>query len=495
MKSHRYVTAIVLFLNISVVSLVMAICITVYAESENRSAVIHKVSEAELQKAIDDLKSESEAVRYDAVDVLAQSNDPQVVPYLIDVVKNDSGDMRIKAVQALGESRDPRAVNVLMEALNDDYWVMQDEAVRALGQIKSRRAVSLLIDKLDTADSSLKQEAAWALGEIGNSTAADELITALADPEISRDAAVALLKIGEPASEVLIRALKNENVESRKWSACILGKMKITEAAPSLVILLSDNDIEVRCSARYALNKINDASVVPLLVAELDNPVSKNYAHDILAQLGRRAAPQLIQLLHDTRYSIYARQILASMAPLVFDDLIAQLSPANPVVNTCIVDIFVRSGDTIVPFLVKEVDNEDPFVRVHIIEALGEIRAPQALEALMQAVYDHNHTVRVYAAAALGKLGDPRAIPVLQDALNDEYWVIRFKAASALGSIDQPSAVQPLIEALRDYDVRVTDEASWGLSQITGIRLGRDYNAWRDWARNESNDAPIPSNY
>ena len=65
--------------------------------------------------------------------------------------------------------------------------------------------------------------------------------------------------------------------------------------------------------------------------------------------------------------------------------------------------------------------------------ALGRLGSPLAVDALLDAVADHEPTaLRVTAAQALGALGALRAVPVLADLVGDPAPWLAHTAAAAL---------------------------------------------------------------
>ncbi|NTV00420.1 MAG: HEAT repeat domain-containing protein [Methanoregulaceae archaeon] len=70
--------------------------------------------------------------------------------------------------------------------------------------------------------------------------------------------------------------------------------------------------------------------------------------------------------------------------------------------------------------------------RLGIIEALGEIRSPEAVDPLIPLLKDESNEIRWEAALALGEIGDTRAIPPLKEALSDKDRYVRYGASAAL---------------------------------------------------------------
>ncbi len=135
----------------------------------------------------------------------------------------------------------------------------------------------------------------------------------------------------------------------------------------------------------------------------------------------------------------------------------------------------VGIGAPAVPALIealKDKDN-DLYIRGNAAYALGEIKDPQAVPPLIEALKDEDLVVRRVAAYALGKIKDPLAVPPLIEALKDEDlvvrregWRVRLAAVHALGQIKDPRAFEPLIEALKDADTDVRQNAAYALGMI-----------------------------
>ncbi|MBU0599172.1 HEAT repeat domain-containing protein [bacterium] len=104
--------------------------------------------------------------------------------------------------------------------------------------------VDELIQELKDEDSDVRENAAKALGEIKDARAVEPLIAALKggeDPCVRWNAARALEKIGTPAVEPLIAALKDEDSSVRVNAEFSLGRIG-TPAAEPLIAALKDKD-------------------------------------------------------------------------------------------------------------------------------------------------------------------------------------------------------------------------------------------------------------
>ena len=122
-------------------------------------------------------------------------------------------------------------------------------------ELKANKYVEGLINALKDKDPIVRGDAAEVLGKIGDSRAVEPLIEALKDI-VQFIAIESLGKIGEPAVEPLIKALKNKDTLIRSGAARALGKIRDKRAVEPLTEALKYGDIFVRSAAAEALEKI-----------------------------------------------------------------------------------------------------------------------------------------------------------------------------------------------------------------------------------------------
>ncbi len=95
-------------------------------------------------------------------------------------------------------------------------------------------------------------------------------------------------------------------------------------------------------------------------------------------------------------------------------------------------------GQAPIDQLIKELHHPDRNVRLGIIEALGDIHAPEAVPALIALLEsDRRAEIRWAITLALGDIGDQQAVPSLRRALRDQDKYVRYGAAIALDRLNQ----------------------------------------------------------
>ena len=104
-------------------------------------------------------------------------------------------------------------------------------------------------------------------------------------------------------------------------------------------------------------------------------------------------------------------------------------------------------------------------VRMEAAVALGELKAEEAIDLLLERLDDEDEGVRAAAAVALGSIGDQSVIPALVNQLKDESEVARGGAAEAL-ILFEAHAVDAVIGSLSSPDAVFRDELVHVLTEI-----------------------------
>lgn len=118
--------------------------------------------------------------------------------------------------------------------------------------------------------------------------------------------------------------------------------------------------------------------------------------------------------------------------------------------------------------------HEDSMVRWMAAYVLRKRRAPEAIDALWQALNnDSTRFVRQQSAVALGKIGTPLVFAPLIEALNyDRDQGVRQACAIALGNLGMPSAMEEIARVLeREENIFVKWECIIALGQLGDTRV------------------------
>lgn len=198
--------------------------------------------------------------------VLEEERVKDEIEIQIDLLKDQDWAVRREAVITLGEMGDERCVEPLVRSLRDGDWQVREVAIEALGMVGSP-AVELLIKQLRDWD--IRKYAIKALGKIRDERVLEPLIAQLRSDEFKEDATDALVELGQPAMETLVKALKDKDENVRKQAVIALGRIQDPAAVDALIEMLQDRDWFTRLTAAAALEKIGDErgrdAIKPLL--------------------------------------------------------------------------------------------------------------------------------------------------------------------------------------------------------------------------------------
>jgi HEAT repeat protein len=136
----------------------------------------------------------------------------------------------------------------------------------------------------------------------------------------------------------------------------------------------------------------------------------------------------------------------------------------------------------------------DPLVRLAVVRAIAEYRTPLAQQVLEAGLADDDKAVRVACCQALGRRAEAISVSKLESTLRSDNDIdVRLAAAEALGNIKSPQAIQALVVALDDRDPALQYVGVQSMKSITGEDYGPDVQAWRQMALGGQPPAYVPS--
>jgi HEAT repeats len=129
----------------------------------------------------------------------------------------------------------------------------------------------------------------------------------------------------------------------------------------------------------------------------------------------------------------------------------------------------------------------DPLVRQSVVRAISEFRTPMAQQVLEAGLADQDEMVRVACCEELGSRGENNSVASLANALRtDKDLDVRLAATEALGNIKTPEAIQALTAALDDRDPALQYVGVQSMKSITGKDYGPDVQSWRQVAAGQT---------
>jgi HEAT repeat protein len=287
----------------------------------------------------------------------------------------------------------------------------------------------------------------------GEGEKVDELISKLGQRDF-HNVVDALVQIGEPAVEPLIRTLQDRSIKIWNIHARVvdaLAKIGSQRAIEAVVESIEDAELNqyVRGSAIMAVSELKPKDAVEVLsrVSKDESQFVRWKCVQALGMLGdRKGTVALIRALNDNDQYVRA----ASARSL------GQIKAENAAEN-----------------LIDALKDESWIVRLNAREALLQISEP-ADGCLITALKDRNSGTRWQAAWVLGRNECEKATEPLMEALADGNWMVSDEAAVALTKINSEKVVDLLTDSLKDKNDHVREQAAWILNQIKSGRATED---------------------
>ena len=516
-------------------------------------------------------------IRKGAVRHLGDLSDPKLIPTFESILKNknESPYVLYNVIVALERLREEPIVPALKLATQTNAGQVRMHAAKLIGQLKAEEALSSLIHLLADLDANVRTASINALTEIGNPSI-EPLIEVLDSgaqnvlPDENSDEFLQLTSEYQYLANAYIDTTrrKNHRINTQAAAAQALGALK-AEAAISRLISLLDND-DLRGSAGAALRAMKGVAV-PGLVNALKDPRDnvRIRSAEVLAGIAdlrsvdglsealmtdprkdvRAASAKTLSVLRGRGTDNRARDAL--IQGLKLDDTTAanaatalgqiQISTDEAIQELITMAMDKRGRETVrsaalsaltrlaavqavQPMLLLMLSDEtSPVLRKGAVAALGEIKSPDSVPALVWVLgtrYEdikdfQRHLKREYntlarlkeaianlgvewtgeyappdyrtwgelkpipslvrseVALSLGKIkGDAVVQPLIDSLKGDERAAVRKSAAFALGDVGGQLVVDPLIEALRnDKQGIVRQEAAVALGKIKGDKV------------------------
>jgi HEAT repeat protein/cyclophilin family peptidyl-prolyl cis-trans isomerase len=426
--------------------------------------------------------------------------------------ESSSPKVRAAAAIALGRIQNRGIVPGLVSALEDKTPAVRREAAFALGLVGDSTASPALVLRLKPeVDLTVRESIVTALGMIGARSAGPALARSLKAPHATERWAAALAA-GRARDSSLVEPLAAASKDSRpemRWRvAYALGRIGDRQGAAALRKLSTDKMDMVRYSAARALGDVGDSSSAPRLVALLADPswrVRVNAAHALGVLQARRDARSLRPLLKDSSPHVRWEAALALGAirdsAAVLQLTAALQDSASGVVQGAAMALLLIEGERAISKVAPAIDLLPGFLRSGLVEALGPVPGPLALEMLVARAKDtdapqaagaasglakrpadaavsipvlrsllqgeRDYTILCSAMEALGALGDSESVPALRSFLarsgKAEDADIRSSAVTALAALKTAGALEALRGSLQDPERRIREAAASAL--------------------------------
>ncbi len=274
------------------------------------------------------------------------------------------------------------------------------------------------------------------------------------DPFVRANAIEAAQLMPRRVVPMIQLGIQDANPAVRFAALVTIGKLRLTEMAPTAQRLTDDPSASVRAAALFAGYRCQQQPDISPFAAMLTsvNPTVRGNAAMLLGLMDDRGAVEML------------KELAATPMPR-----------ANPVqeaiVRLQVAEAIVKLGDDSALNAIRaSVYSQFDEVRVLAVSMLGGLSDRRMEKALAQLLLEPPIELQVAAAGTLTQLGRPEGLPVILQACGSPVPTVRAQAGITLGYFRSRSAAQALLALLEDPHQAVRLSAAAGILRATDQR-------------------------
>ncbi len=373
------------------------------------------------------------------------------------------------ALGAIGDLKAADHIRRLMKVTKDPY--VKRSAIRSLGKIKAKDAIDDLLEiMLDKNEKKpLRANAVFALGEIGDPKVVSVMVKALYMEKayFFAHANLALVKIGDPAVDLLIQTLKGKNKEVKvllESSMGILDGALEANAAQVLGDIGSNKATEALLEMVEKVMKWEAETNRLLVLVRLINA---------LGDVGDKRAIAPIMKVLDSKYwdvrTVIGTALInigdRSVVPKLIE--VAGTGTQHPRTRVPMVDAIGNLGTDAdlakLEELKKKHKDRDltPAIEKAILRVTVYGECKQNLDCWIGKLKDKDSSIREKAIYELGRLGDKKAVDPLMGLLADQNVNVRWALVDAFTKLNSPKPIASIVVL-----VNVTEKGSTRFKEV-----------------------------
>ena len=262
---------------------------------------LHDMGKPAIPLLIEALENDNNDIRSGAATVLGDAKATESVDHLCGLLNSKCRSDRISALKALNKIASPTSTKYIIKVLKDKDKDIHQACIRALGSIGDAQALMPLLD-IAKKDKDARQHIFQAIGAISQKSTAvskdiivpviQELIKMLGDKYTWSYASSVLIVMDYPVVDYLYPILRNgKNQLVRKHVPQILAEKANKESKYRNEIIdllcecLRDKDKEVKTSAAFALERVQDPRAIDALTTALEDADIRFIAEIILKKI------------------------------------------------------------------------------------------------------------------------------------------------------------------------------------------------------------------
>ncbi len=416
---------------------------------------------------------------------------------LLENLKSDSPALRQAAATALGKLRDASSLNILSSSLRSERPDRVVAAMQFMEGMAVGEADDALVGLLSHPEPRVRATAVSTLGRRSGAKYADRLLPMVADsdPRVRANAIEAMATVRDPALVERLRPLLQDpstraRINTVLTIAAVQGVSVVQDSLPQ-IRELARGDERARATATFALGHLPVEQSMDTLAELLSDPEPRIRCEAARA-LGRVGSPRVILRLVDALAGSreLRREARRSLAAIVR-----------------------RHGAEITHALERTaLSSERPEIRSELADVLGRLRDPRVTETLVQLLKDPEWRVRWKVLKSFERLARDGPLPesaraalfnfsreelagyrqslrcsqtilphpttdaerVLSQALEEDRANIVERVFHMLGIVCGRERMMPILEKLRSHDSRLRADALEALETLAPKEIARE---------------------
>jgi HEAT repeat protein len=421
------------------------------------------------------LTSEFESIRYDALETLGLIGSRRSAEVLVSHIRTAGGQEKKAAIKSLVQIGITPSMSEVTGILKDMFessedWDEKLLAIKGLVDLNERSMIKAVIDAAGSLDRSLPEDEERLMTvteSLMGFGCAEEFVEFLSDTESRfRGRVISAEILGrlkcEQAVPVLVNMLGDTMRDLRRASIQALGYMESPDINNTLIDLLYDGDSFVRKTAVVILGRRRDKEAFELVLKRLDEEEYFDVIEEDVKALLMIDPDRMLSHLGEFNNSV--REAIGRFSDNV--DILIRLSGDEElkIKLSAIAGLGRLEGERAEERLKAAIREDEPQVRRTAVMAISGSSC--CIEEIKSLLDDNDMWVRLHAVRALGESRDPDMLATIAEMLNDNDIPVVLAAVEAFGMIGGMKAMSELKSLLNHRDETVREAAGWALEKI-----------------------------
>ncbi len=402
-------------------------------------------------------------------DQLAAGGDPAATRLFLEATGTDEEGTLLHQ-QFWREDLEPFVEAALRGAANVDEQLL---VLDVIGTWRLRSAAAGVVALLDHANVTVRSGALTACGRLRLKEATPKIVKLLTDPQHQMGAVHTLAAIGaKEAARDILKTLEDGHFMGNSHEvASALEKLEARELEPELVLLLGNRNISTRRAAASALGRLGGRDCIPALVkalADEDHGVADAAALALIVLHAVEAVPALVKM--------FGEGAKRAIATLVLRRLGAKESvvPLTPFLESDEPEVRLAAVLILSSAGAKEaasaamLEDVDAAVRGQAARAAGWLRLKDAVPRLIKMLSDVNESVCMQAADAIAEIGAKETVDAIAAALNKAKGPFASSLINALSALGASEQAESIAARAADEDETVREAVAQALGRLGG---------------------------